>query len=154
MDMHEVYLLCSSIRIMPSRHKRPAIVSKCTRNSTSGADNDGTMPIATDVSTASVKQLRLLTVNKLRSHLKRCTLLTSGTKVTIANRLHQYFHTSVNTPSANSDNSGNFDNVALPPLDSGRQQQTTETSVLDGTVLLRTSSLISCQISYASLCHL
>ena len=98
-------------------------------NSASGEDNDGTVSNATDM---SVKQLRSLTVNKLCSHLKRCSLPTSGTKVTMANRLHQYLHTSVNTPSANSDNSGNSDNVVLLPLDSGNQQQTTETSTLDG----------------------
>ena len=132
MDTHKVYLLCSSISIMPSWRKRPAIVAKRTRNSASGADNDGTVSNATDVSTASVEQLRSFTVNKLHSHLKRCSLPTSGTKVTMANRLHQYFHTSVNTSSENSDNSGNSDNVALPPLDSGRQHWTTETSVLDG----------------------
>ena len=132
MDMHKVYLLCSSISIMPSRRKRPAIVARRTRDFASSADNDGTVPNATDVSTASVEQLRSLTVNKLRSHLKRCSLSTSGTKITMANRFHQYFHTPINTPSENSDNSGNSDNVALPPLDSDNQQQTTETSVLDG----------------------
>ena len=138
MDVHEVYLLCGSISIMPSQYKRPAIVSRHTRNSASSVDNDGTVSIATDVLTALVEQLRSLTVNKLRLHLKGCSLPTSGTKVTMANHLHQYFYTSINTPSANSNNSGNSDNVAQPPLDSGSQQQTTET------VLLHSSSLISC----------
>ena len=135
---------------MPLRRKRLAIVARRARNSASSTDDDGTVSGATNVSTASVEQLRSLAVNKLCSHLKGCSLSISGTRVTMANRLHRYFHTSINTPSANSDNSGNSDNVAQLPLDSGSQQHTMETSVLMETVLLRSSSLISCRICYAT----
>ena len=91
------------------------------RNSVSSKDNKGGASSATDMSIASVEQLRSL--RKLHSHLKRCSLPTSGNKLTMATRLHQYFCTSINTTSANSGDVANSDNAEVPPQDAKSQQQ-------------------------------
>ena len=59
----------------------------------------------TALSTATLEQLLLLSDSSLRSHLKTHALPSSGNKVTMANQLYNYFHTSGITPSTNSGNS-------------------------------------------------
>ena len=103
-----------------------------TRNPTLSASTcDGSSNFnSADVSTASMEQLRLLSVRTLRTQLKRCSLPTSGNKVTMAARLHNYFHTSQGTPILNPNN------AVIPPQDPSGQQQATETSPPAGNNLL------------------
>ena len=140
--MYNVYFLISSAIIMPPRRKRLTGFAMHTRNLVSSIDNEGGTSSATDVLIASVEQLRSLTASKLRSHLKRCLLPTSGNKLTMATRLHQYFCTSVNMTSADSGDVANSDNAEVPPRDARSQlHQSTETSVPH-------NSLISQQLTY------
>ena len=130
--MHNVYLLISSIIIMPLRYKRSTAFAMYIGNLASSMDNEGGTSNATDVSIASVEQLHSSTASKLHSHLNRCSLPTSGNKVTMGTHLHQCFCTSINMTSTNSDNVASSDNAEVPPQDFGSQQQhSTETSVLD-----------------------
>ena len=115
-----------------------------TRNSVSSTDNEGCASSATDVSIASVEQLRSLTASKLRLHLKRCPLPTSGNKLTMATQLHQYFCTSVNTTSVNSGDVANSDNAEVPPRDAGSQNNNQQKLVYHEIVRFHSNSPISC----------
>ena len=111
---------------MPSKRNRPAMrrSGRRTRNPTLAASTcNGSLNLnSADVSTASMEQLRLLSVRMLCTQLKRCSLPTSGNKVTMAARLHNCFHTAQGTPILNPNN------AVIPPQDPSGQQQATETS--------------------------
>ena len=76
--MYNVYLLISLTIIMPLQRKRSTGFAMHARNSVSSTDNEGGASSATDVLIALVEQLCSLTASKLRSHLERCLLPTSG----------------------------------------------------------------------------
>ena len=86
---------------MPPKRRTSAAppAGKRTRNSNGTAINNArTHDIV--MSTASMDQLLSLSARELRSQLQACSLLSSGNKAALADRLYHYFHTSSQVPNS------------------------------------------------------
>ena len=79
---------------MPPKRRTSAVppAGKRTRNSNGTAINNARTPDIV-MSTASMDQLLSLSARELRSQLQACSLLSSGNKAALADRLYHYFHT-------------------------------------------------------------